>query len=182
MADLKKTSNAFKTPYDELETFLKSESHLHIDETSFKKNGKLQWAWCFVAGFFTFFKIDPSRGSKVLKDTLGDDFLGSISSDFFSAYLKYKKETQQGDGLGQTFRGTRRKLFSFHRQSVDRPDEQRGRTKYPHVDHGSHRHARHPKHHGQRMARTLLDRRRHMPKSRTKRHDVFVRRDLQFSS
>ena len=28
-----------------------------------------------------------------MHDTLGDDFLGSISSDFFSAYLKYKKET-----------------------------------------------------------------------------------------
>jgi hypothetical protein len=53
-----------------------------------------KWAWCFVAEFFTFFKIDASRGSKVLYDTLGDDFLGSISSDFFSAYLKYKRETE----------------------------------------------------------------------------------------
>jgi len=91
---IKKVSVALKSPYDELEEFLKEQSHLYIDETSFKKNGKLQWAWCFVAEFFTFFKIDVSRGSKVLKDTLGDDFLGSISSDFFSAYLKYKKETE----------------------------------------------------------------------------------------
>ena len=91
---IKKTSNSLKSPYDELEKFLKSVCHLHIDETSFKKNGKLQWAWCFVAEFFTFFKIDASRGSQVLKATLGDDFLGSISSDFFSAYLKYKKETE----------------------------------------------------------------------------------------
>ena len=53
----------------------------------------MQWAWCFVADFFTFFKIDASRGSKVLYETLGDDFLGSLSSDFFSAYLKYKNET-----------------------------------------------------------------------------------------
>ena len=58
------------------------------------KTGKLQWAWCFVSEFFTFFKIESSRGSKVLHETLGDDFLGSISSDFFSAYLKYKKETE----------------------------------------------------------------------------------------
>src|SRR5215469_1535084 len=91
---IKKVSVALKSPYDELAEFLKQQSHLYIDETSFKKNGKLQWAWCFVAEFFTFFKIDASRGSKVLKDTLGDDFLGSISSDFFSAYLKYRKETE----------------------------------------------------------------------------------------
>jgi transposase len=90
---VKKTSAALKTPYEELAEFLKQQSHLKIDETSFKKNGKLQWAWCFVAEFFTFFKIDASRGSKVLKKTLGDDFSGSISSDSFSAYLKYKKET-----------------------------------------------------------------------------------------
>ena len=49
---------------------------------------------CFVSEYFTFFKIDTSRGSKVLHDTLGDDFLGSISSDFFSAYLKYQRETE----------------------------------------------------------------------------------------
>jgi transposase len=91
---IKKTSTALTSPYEELEEFLKQQKHLHIDETSFKKNGKLQWAWCFVAEFFTFFTIDVSRGSKVLHETLGDDFLGSISSDFFSAYLKYKKETE----------------------------------------------------------------------------------------
>jgi transposase len=91
---IKKVAAALKSPYEELEAFLKEQEHLYIDETSFKKNGKLQWAWCFVAEFFTFFKIDASRGSKVLYDTLGDDFLGSISSDFYSAYLKYKKETE----------------------------------------------------------------------------------------
>ena len=91
---IKKVTAALKSPYEELEEFLKQQSHLYIDETSFKKNGKLQWAWCFVAEFFTFFKIDASRGSQVLYDTLGDDFLGSISSDFYSAYRKYTRETK----------------------------------------------------------------------------------------
>jgi hypothetical protein len=91
---IQKVSGALKSPYDELAKLLKEQSYLKIDETSFKKNGKLQWAWCFVAEFFTFFKIDASRGSKVLYDTLGDDFFGSISSDFFSAYLKYRKGTE----------------------------------------------------------------------------------------
>jgi transposase len=91
---IQKVSAALKSPYEELEELLKQQSHLNIDETSFKKNGKLQWAWCFVAEFFTFFKIDASRGSKVLKDVLGDDFGGSICSDFYSAYLKHKKDTE----------------------------------------------------------------------------------------
>ena len=91
---VKKMSVALKSPYEKLEEFLKQQYHLYIDETSFKKNGKLQWAWCFVAECFTFFKIDASRGSKVLVETLGKDFPGSISSDFYSAYLKYRKENE----------------------------------------------------------------------------------------
>jgi hypothetical protein len=61
--------------------------HLHLDETSFKKNGKLQWAWCFVSEFFTFFKIDASRGSKETADCrrqTSADF-NSIASSLASA-------------------------------------------------------------------------------------------------
>jgi hypothetical protein len=39
---VQKTSAALKTPYEELEEFLKEQGHVYIDETSFKKNGKLQ--------------------------------------------------------------------------------------------------------------------------------------------
>jgi transposase-like protein len=46
---VQKVSAALKSPWDELAEFLKQQSHLNIDETSFKKNGKLQWAWCFVS-------------------------------------------------------------------------------------------------------------------------------------
>ena len=94
VGQIKKVSAALHPSYAELAEFLKQQEHLYIDETSLKKNGKLQWAWCFVAEFFTFFKIDSSRGSKVLKETLGEDFLGSISSDFYSAYRKYAKDTK----------------------------------------------------------------------------------------
>jgi transposase len=90
---IQKVSSALQSPYEELEELLKQQSHLNIDETSFKKNGKLQWAWCFVSEAFTFFKIDASRGSQVLKDTLGNDFSGSIGSDYYSAYRRYEKDT-----------------------------------------------------------------------------------------
>jgi hypothetical protein len=90
---VQKVSAALKSPYEELGDLLKEQSHLHIDKTSFKKNGKLQWAWCFVSEFFTYFKIEQSRGNKVFHATLGEDFLGGVCSDFFSVYLKDQKET-----------------------------------------------------------------------------------------
>lgn len=92
--EIKKVAASLASPYNELAELLKQQEHLYADETSFKKNGKLQWAWCFVAEYFTFFKIAPSRGSQVLYEVLGEDFFGTISSDFYSAYLKYRKETE----------------------------------------------------------------------------------------
>ena len=45
---VQKVSAALKSPYEELEELLKQQHHLHIDETSFKKNGKLQWAFFYT--------------------------------------------------------------------------------------------------------------------------------------
>ena len=38
------------------------------------------------------FKIDKSRGSKVLIDVLGKEFNGALGCDYFSAYRKYMKD------------------------------------------------------------------------------------------
>lgn len=40
---------------------------------------------------FTVFKISPSRGSKVLIETLGEEFDGTIGCDYFSAYHKFMR-------------------------------------------------------------------------------------------
>jgi transposase len=49
------------------------------------------WTWCFRASLFTLFKIDPSRGSPVLLDVLGEEFAGVLGCDYFSAYHKYMR-------------------------------------------------------------------------------------------
>jgi len=40
----------------------------------------------FETKLFSFYKIDPSRGSQVLIETLGRNFRGIIGCDYFSAY------------------------------------------------------------------------------------------------
>ena len=65
-----------------------------VDETGHRERGL--WSWCFhVPGkdCFTWFHIDPSRGSKVLKRYLGEAFDGIIGCDYFSAYRKFLRET-----------------------------------------------------------------------------------------
>jgi len=84
-----KVSDSLEGAYLELLAQLSSEPHLNVDETGHPENGKRLWTWCFRAELYTVFKIDPSRGSKVLVEVLGKAFDGVLGCDYFSAYHKY---------------------------------------------------------------------------------------------
>lgn len=86
---VKKTRRALDGAYDELLAKLPDEAHLNIDETGHKQCKKKLWTWCFRAKLYTLFKIDPSRGSRVLIDVLGKAFAGVIGSDYYGACRKY---------------------------------------------------------------------------------------------
>lgn len=88
---LHKVTEALEAPYAALLDLLASEPLLNIDETGHKENGKLMWTWCFRAQSYALFKIDPSRGSQVLFDVLGDEFAGVLGCDYFSAYRKFMR-------------------------------------------------------------------------------------------
>ena len=79
-------------PYEELLNYLPLEKTLNIDETGHKNNGDRFRTWVFKAELYVLFKIDKSRGSKVLIDVLGKEFDGVIGCDYFSAYRKYMKD------------------------------------------------------------------------------------------
>ena len=89
---IRKVSQALQGVYDELLDRLPSEAVLNVDETGHKENKKRFWTWCFRAELYTLFKIDSSRGSKVLLEVLGAEFNGVLGCDYFSAYRKYMKD------------------------------------------------------------------------------------------
>ncbi|MFC1525690.1 IS66 family transposase [Candidatus Latescibacterota bacterium] len=84
-----KVTSALDPAYAELLAALPSAASLNVDETGHKDQGDRYWTWCFRAHLYTLFRIDPSRGSEVLLDTLGKEFAGVIGADYFSAYRKY---------------------------------------------------------------------------------------------
>jgi transposase len=84
-----KVTAALDPAYAELLVALPSEARLNVDETGHKDNGDRYWTWCFRAHLYTLFKIDPSRGSQVLLEVLGEEFAGVMGADYFSAYRKY---------------------------------------------------------------------------------------------
>ncbi len=86
-----KVSKVLEPSYDQLTGRLPEESQVNIDETGHHDDGKLHWTWCFDTSDYSLFKIDKSRGSKVLEEMLGKDFAGIIGADFWGAYRKYAR-------------------------------------------------------------------------------------------
>jgi len=68
---------------------------LNIDETGWKTQGKGRWLWVFVTPVVAFFHVAASRGSKVLKEILGDEYQGILCSDMYSAYKKFHDGIRQ---------------------------------------------------------------------------------------
>lgn len=89
---LHKVTAALRDPYAELLELLAEEVLLNVDETGHKENGQRLWTWCFRAQTYALFKIEPSRGSDVLIDLLGEEFAGVLGCDYFSAYRKFMKD------------------------------------------------------------------------------------------
>lgn len=76
----------FGPAYARLIGLMRQQAALHIDETSWRIDGTVHWLWVFVNDVVALYVVSRSRGSKVPKALLGDDFDGVVISDFFSAY------------------------------------------------------------------------------------------------
>ena len=89
---VQKVSRGLSASYEELLHALPGEPRLNVDETGHPDRGRRLWTWCFRSQLFTLYRIDPSRGSDVLVDVLGEEFDGLLGCDYFSAYRKYMKD------------------------------------------------------------------------------------------
>ncbi|MCR4293572.1 MAG: IS66 family transposase [Candidatus Kuenenia sp.] len=89
---IEKVSRSLEAPYNELLNRLPLETVVNVDETGHKENGDKFWTWVFKADLYVLFKIDKSRGSKVLINVLGKEFNGVLGCDYFSAYRKYMND------------------------------------------------------------------------------------------
>ena len=93
---VQKASAALGPCHEQLQKALPQQASMGIDETGHPERGRRLWSWCFhVPGQnrFTWFHIDASRGSKVLKRYLGKAFRGIIGCDYYAAYRKFLRET-----------------------------------------------------------------------------------------
>jgi len=80
--------------YEQLEELVKTSKVLHVDETGLPMNGENWWLWVVCCANFVLYIQSTSRGHESVKHIL-DGFEGTLISDFFSAYNKFKDVEQQ---------------------------------------------------------------------------------------
>lgn len=88
-------SEALETPYTEVWEAAQESEVLHADETGWKDSGVLHWVWLFCNAALSLFVIRDTRSGKVLHEVLGEEFAGSLISDFFGAYPAFLEERLQ---------------------------------------------------------------------------------------
>jgi transposase len=76
----------FEPVVDELLEMLRESPVVQADETGWRIDGKIAWAWCFRDTRLALFLIDRRRNRDVIVRVLGESFAGTLVSDFYAAY------------------------------------------------------------------------------------------------
>ena len=68
---------------------------VYSDETGVKVDGRRYWIWAFTTQSETLVAIRKSRGEKVLKEILGEDFKGVVVCDGWKPYASFTRRIQR---------------------------------------------------------------------------------------
>jgi len=72
--------------YEDLVNQIRGSPSVHADETSWWVGGPGWWLWTFTCPEVTVYRVDSSRGAKVVQNVLGENFPGVLVSDCLSSY------------------------------------------------------------------------------------------------
>jgi transposase len=88
-------SQSLGRAHQEARQALPEQPVLNGDETGWNTQGLGRWLWVLVTPKIAFYHVAKSRGAKVLKDILGDEYKGILCSDMYSAYKAFHKGLRQ---------------------------------------------------------------------------------------
>ena len=89
-----RVSDSLVPVYSGIGELVRIQKYLNGDETGWKNNGKRWYLWCFCNTSLAYYHADQSRGSKVPKKILGEDYSGIVSCDFYAGY-NFLSKTQR---------------------------------------------------------------------------------------
>jgi hypothetical protein len=76
--------------YDALLDKVRGSPVVHGDETGWREDGKNGYLWSFSTPRVRYFTYNHSRAGAVVKEVLGDEFVGVLVSDFYGGYNIYE--------------------------------------------------------------------------------------------
>ena len=79
-------SQALARPVEAAQAYVRQQAAKNVDETGWKEKGRRAWLWTVVTTWVSVFVIRFSRGSKGIRELLGEDVPGVVGSDRYSAY------------------------------------------------------------------------------------------------
>jgi len=85
-AQEQRVSQALKQPVNTALEHVQQQAAKNMDETSWHELTKLCWLWVCVTPSVTVFRIFKTRGASGAKDLLGENIVGTLGSDRYSAY------------------------------------------------------------------------------------------------
>lgn len=91
----KRVADKVTSEYKTIMKKIRRATHLHIDETKIKVQGKTYWLWIFRSRKNVFFVVHKKRNRTVLDEILGYKYKGIIICDGLSAYGEYTKYLQR---------------------------------------------------------------------------------------
>jgi transposase len=86
MQALQRTAARVAVDYQALQQTLRQSPAVFADETSWWVGGPKWWLWTFTTPRATVYRVDQSRGSQVVMETLGGDYDGVLISDCLASY------------------------------------------------------------------------------------------------
>jgi transposase len=94
-ASCQKVSAALEASYQQIESRVQKHPTNHVDETGWKREGKLGWLWVATNPLASLFKVTNSRCGKSLQRLIGEDYQGIVHSDRHKPYLKLEASRHQ---------------------------------------------------------------------------------------
>lgn len=91
---INRVSRKMEPIYKGIECMLRQQEVLHADETGWRMGAENWYLWIFCNKRIVYFHLQKSRGSKVPKSILGEDFDGVVHADFYAAY-NFLQKTQR---------------------------------------------------------------------------------------